>query len=525
MKTGRNTPQPAWTEWINQLVEQYIHSEIDARARRLCRIAPDRDQQGFTINPTESHPVSVRRNPNGTLSIQPEPTKGSPAVLCWTHRDGAPHPVFHEQAMHRDLMEKAVLETLRAHWEDAGGRPDEPPRGYGQPDPAPGRRHRNPIPWENAAEHEEITLTQVNRLINGLLDQSTVRTGLSIFKSRLHLEQYNLCQSAKQALEPLLRTNPGIAVWFAHHQPAKNGRRPPRHPGQIVKSVRRSLAQNLLPDHLWKYTANLSVDQMGLICRENMPSHHKTMLIEAHATAKLRPSEQSVETAAQVIQNLVNIYHTRDPLRPKAGRMGKQTPEQHLSRNNAVRTAALYLTAERWMQPPHADYLRHITREGRTMRHPSAEHFERASQRWHEEFRQPRRRANARQPDPGTPMTWDSMLLETDVGEYRVKPLESTADLIAESQTMGHCIATYSPNAESGNARYFACRGPEARWTVEITRARHGWKANQIAGPENELPTPRARQLATAIASLYQEAEMESPHGHGAPKPAMPEDG
>lgn len=522
-KARTRRKQLPWKDWIAVLMERHAEAEMPRRIAAHYRLTHRPSRDAFTITaPGTTVKTTVSKLANGAIEIKDGSGNKPNCHLCWTKGRSRWNPVYTDPALQALLSQTAAVQLLADHWQDEGVRPDDPPVIHLQSKTQLTREEASRPSWTPPTEHEDISLTKINRALEGLTDPELLNIAQTAFPHLVDLPRYNTCAAIRPALEPLLETNPGIAVWYAHHANRTELKRPPHHPGQIVKAVRRDLSLNCLDPSLWKYAASLSPYQMALIAYLDIPKNHKTMIIAAHALASQTPDHRSVRNLHHACNTIVNRWTVGEPGRPNAPLWNQTlTPEQQLSRTNTVRTSALYTQADYYLQTQHADYVKNLCAQGRVMRHPSQEHLEQAADRWHRQFQDrnlARQRLQNIQDQGGHYTAWHSLMEQTQVGEFTVTPLTDAVALINESQEMGHCIAEYTGPAASGEARYFACNSPDGRWTVEIIRAAHGWKASQTAGPGNQDPTPRAKQLATALASLYQEAEMESPTGHRPPE-------
>ncbi len=109
---------------------------------------------------------------------------------------------------------------------------------------------------------------------------------------------------------------------------------------------------------------------------------------------------------------------------------------------------------------------------------------------------------------------WLSRLGAFRTGAYEVQPLVSSDQVTEEGETMDHCVADYIDRCLVGDYRLFSIRKagslqPVA--TVGLALEGGRWVLDQVKGPSNESPSTEVVEVATEIASRYQQQKKSCP--------------
>ncbi|MDL2227228.1 PcfJ domain-containing protein [Deltaproteobacteria bacterium OttesenSCG-928-M10] len=117
---------------------------------------------------------------------------------------------------------------------------------------------------------------------------------------------------------------------------------------------------------------------------------------------------------------------------------------------------------------------------------------------WHDQFRE--NEANLAPTLP--PVTWDSPLPKTTIGNVVVRPLDSSQALIQEGQTMRHCVSSYVPQCLRGY-RIFSLTEPDGtRSTLGLRPSQEGWQLDQHYGVGNSRVSAASAHTAKLLLLL-----------------------
>jgi hypothetical protein len=107
--------------------------------------------------------------------------------------------------------------------------------------------------------------------------------------------------------------------------------------------------------------------------------------------------------------------------------------------------------------------------------------------------------------DPGT--AWEFLVGEREIDECRVVPIRTVAEMQAEGQSMGHCIATYTASCVGDHYRAYGIVEPGgARATVGFFLNGGVAKFDQVRGPGNREVSPLAAKVAKRVVEMYADA-------------------
>lgn len=99
------------------------------------------------------------------------------------------------------------------------------------------------------------------------------------------------------------------------------------------------------------------------------------------------------------------------------------------------------------------------------------------------------REASIDRPLAPLPCTWEGLPQAHGKGALKIEPITTLGDLLDEGRHMHHCVASRAFLAIDGKAWFFSAQHHGERLTVEVRRARGGWRVSEMRRFANGTPT------------------------------------
>ena len=304
--------------------------------------------------------------------------------------------------------------------------------------------------------------------------------------------KYESVERHLSAYQGLLQSAPGLASFHYTHAP-RDLKRPMKHPGQLVRRIRRTTK---LTGHAWK-----------IFCKLTNPESDETQILfqSPKQTQKICSGIAEANRPQAPAEMLYRAARTDW----NADRIGHNRKRASLHRENWRRMLSSYLKDREGRRDQEtlnhvADAVIGYSQENQTWGPGEWNAMVRRAERWH---RETARRGTSR---AQWPKEWQSEVGTLQVEEYQATPATTATMVLEAAERMQNCLETYIPALGTGRNQLFILSKPGTPPTaVMLERGRSGWRVSEAENADFRRPQQETMQAAERLAEIYTRAERE----------------
>ena len=467
---------------------------------------------------TEKPFLEINTEPDHTLHLRAVQPLSSFPIIPKFNRSTTPHwtsnknrlDLLFDYRVTQPLLHGAI-QHLRDNWEDLKTHPN-----LGKPTDEQAanalRAAFYAINGKPTYVTQQFRITEELDACLGALALDSIGAKAARHTNNITTFHYNTILTLGDALDELVRTNPGAVAWAMNHvTETRDLSETVRHPGQLITIAKKTLHRAGLKLRNWKFVAGLD----NPCIKEAQPTQSEmlALLLNAMAEAGHAPAP---DTASFIVNKVLTPAYRR------AITYTESSAEQtELTKDNMTRVLQLLCRQHAAGEDTDTlmdqaldtmDYTTYASEHGESIRSTTWNGLLKATHDWHRDTRQAEILAEWERNHSGRKRklrTWESLIGPATKGEFEIVPLTSEYQLFQESREMNHCVVKYTRDCQQGDRIFSVLRNGVKLATSLIRQTPDGWQEVQTRGRGNHAVSKEIRDVMNVIAREYELAALE----------------
>ena len=472
------------------------------------------------IRGSQQHYLHIRKRADGTIRAI--------SLNYWAPHNGAPLPTRKNSEKNnwttRGLVLEAATNIIFQHvtgqWDNLTPAPNIRRPSLQQTAKATKKLLESTPEGEPPFPNDADLSQRMTQAISSIPDNFTMAVAQALGHNP-SIVHYNAALTLRDHIPHLHQTNPGALTWAFNTTLPED---PPRHPGQLITTVKESMKEAGLEPSNWRFATTMPSLTMR-VCLDTGNTAYAALMLNAAAKAAATPNE-------------TDTWHAVNTIIPKLIADLDDLLYHNTATENIFRTLTLFIkesaSARHPVSPPAdhdplhiqaidtVDYVRYMSARNQPICSTTWGGLMRASHRWHREMNQNRYKEmweHRLHTTGGYYAAWTSPVPQLQAGEYHLIPILDELGLLEESRAMQHCVYTYAKFCIDGDTRIFSVwtkeeegKKAERAATTQLDLTPTGvWRETQTKTVHNHLPPDSVLQAITSAAEQYTNAYYSTP--------------